>query len=44
MEGPRLDFDVAVLEAFLGSEFGEGKSARLTLERVAGGQSNPTFF
>jgi aminoglycoside phosphotransferase (APT) family kinase protein len=44
VEGPRNDFDAAVLEAFLGREFGGGKSARLTLERVAGGQSNPTFF
>jgi aminoglycoside phosphotransferase (APT) family kinase protein len=40
----QLDFDASVLEAFLGRELGEGKSARLTLERVAGGQSNPTFF
>jgi aminoglycoside phosphotransferase (APT) family kinase protein len=44
VEGARLDFEAAVLESFLGREFGGGKSSHLTLERVAGGQSNPTFF
>jgi aminoglycoside phosphotransferase (APT) family kinase protein len=44
VEDSRLDFDAAVLEAFLGRELGEGQSASLKLERVAGGQSNPTFF
>jgi aminoglycoside phosphotransferase (APT) family kinase protein len=41
---PRLEFDASVLATFLRRELGEGKGAPLTLERVAGGQSNPTFF
>lgn len=35
------DFDPAALEAFLGGRFGEGQ---MTLERIGGGQSNPTYF
>ena len=35
------DFDPAALEAFLGERFGEGM---MTLERIGGGQSNPTYF
>ncbi|NGN44520.1 phosphotransferase family protein [Mesorhizobium sp. CGMCC 1.15528] len=35
------DFDPATLAAFLGERFGEGK---MGLERIGGGQSNPTYF
>jgi aminoglycoside phosphotransferase (APT) family kinase protein len=36
------DFDVARLEAFLERQFGKAEPMRL--ERIGGGQSNPTFF
>jgi len=35
------DFDKAPLEAFLATEFG---GAPMTLERINGGQSNPTYY
>jgi len=35
------DFDLIRLKRYLGSEFGEGD---VTLERISGGQSNPTYF
>lgn len=35
------DFDPAALKGFLASRFGD---ASMTLERIAGGQSNPTYF
>jgi aminoglycoside phosphotransferase (APT) family kinase protein len=41
MTGP-ADFDVAPLKAILAGHFGE--TARLDLQRVSGGQSNPTYF
>jgi aminoglycoside phosphotransferase (APT) family kinase protein len=37
----QADFEVAALERFLGERFGPG---RLGLERIGGGQSNPTYF
>jgi aminoglycoside phosphotransferase (APT) family kinase protein len=37
-----VDFDPAALELFLADHFGERATTRLT--RVAGGQSNPTYF
>lgn len=37
----QVDFDPAALKRFLVSQFGEGPTL---LERVAGGQSNPTYF
>lgn len=38
--GP-VDFDVGALEAYLEARFGAGS---LSLERISGGQSNPTYF
>jgi len=38
--GP-VDFDVATLDAYLAGRFG---AAVLSLERISGGQSNPTYF
>ncbi|RWN36495.1 phosphotransferase family protein [Mesorhizobium sp.] len=35
------DFDPAALKAFLSNRFGD---AAMTLERIGGGQSNPTYF
>ncbi|GAA4132782.1 phosphotransferase family protein [Aminobacter aganoensis] len=35
------DFDPAALASFLTERFGKGK---MTLERIGGGQSNPTYF
>ncbi len=37
----KTDFDLPRLEAYLARQFG---TAQLHLERVAGGQSNPTYF
>lgn len=37
----KVDFDPAALEAFLGERFGKGD---MRLERIGGGQSNPTYF
>ncbi|EPX75693.1 phosphotransferase family protein [Salipiger mucosus] len=37
-----VDFDPATLEGFLREHF--GKTADFTLERISGGQSNPTYF
>ena len=37
----RIDFDPAALAAFLDARFGP---AALALERIGGGQSNPTYF
>ncbi|MFZ2103072.1 MAG: phosphotransferase family protein [Oricola sp.] len=42
MAGPVADFDVARLRAFLDETF--GASERFELERISGGQSNPTYF
>jgi aminoglycoside phosphotransferase (APT) family kinase protein len=36
-----VDFDIRALEQFLAVQFGQ---ARLRLERISGGQSNPTYF
>ena len=36
-----VDFDIAALEAFLTARFGTGQT---TIERIRGGQSNPTYF
>ncbi|WP_425097966.1 phosphotransferase family protein [Tropicibacter sp. S64] len=36
------DFDPARLEAFLAAQFGE--KAAMQVQRIAGGQSNPTYF
>ena len=36
-----LDFDTAALEAYLTTEFG---GAPTRLERINGGQSNPTYY
>jgi|SRR5882724_4455813 len=38
-----LDFDPMCLDAFLRKVLG-GLAGHMTLERIAGGQSNPTFF
>ncbi|MDP2119281.1 MAG: phosphotransferase family protein [Hoeflea sp.] len=38
--GP-VDFEVPALEAYLSTRFG---AAALSLERISGGQSNPTYF
>ncbi|MGE6743583.1 phosphotransferase family protein [Allorhizobium pseudoryzae] len=38
-----LEFDQEPLRAFLANEFG-GQGAGFSLERISGGQSNPTFF
>jgi aminoglycoside phosphotransferase (APT) family kinase protein len=38
-----LDFDPAQLARYLDAQFG-GQAAALELERIAGGQSNPTYF
>jgi aminoglycoside phosphotransferase (APT) family kinase protein len=35
------DFEPAILESFLGDRFGPG---HMSLERIGGGQSNPTYF
>ncbi len=35
------DFDIAALESYLATEFG---GAPLSLQRISGGQSNPTYF
>lgn len=37
----RIDFDPAALAAFLRERFGDGE---LSVERIGGGQSNPTYF
>ncbi len=37
----QADFDTVALEGFLANEFGD---APMTLERISGGQSNPTYF
>ncbi|WP_018430914.1 MULTISPECIES: phosphotransferase family protein [Hyphomicrobiales] len=37
----KVDFDPAALEAFLGERFGKGD---MRLDRIGGGQSNPTYF
>ncbi len=37
----KADFDPAALKAFLGERFGKGE---MRLERIGGGQSNPTYF
>ena len=37
----RPDFDPAALEAFLSDRFGRDE---MRLERIGGGQSNPTYF
>lgn len=37
----RADFDPAALDGFLRARFGDG---RMSLERIGGGQSNPTYF
>ncbi len=37
----KTDFDPAALEAFLAERFGRGE---MRLERIGGGQSNPTYF
>ncbi len=40
--GPSMvDFEITALQAFLDDTFGNGD---LSLERIAGGQSNPTYF
>ncbi|MDO6966048.1 phosphotransferase family protein [Rhizobium alvei] len=39
---PSLDFDVGALRAFLDDQF--GSSRYLEIERISGGQSNPTYF
>ena len=36
-----VDFDPAALQDYLGNQFGVGA---LSLERISGGQSNPTYF
>ncbi|MFJ5367695.1 phosphotransferase family protein, partial [Bosea sp. CER48] len=38
----KIDFDPAALAAFLDARF--GPAAALALERIGGGQSNPTYF
>lgn len=37
----KVDFELTALEAFLGERFGKGE---MQLERIGGGQSNPTYF
>lgn len=41
IELSRTDFDVAILSDWLTVEFGPGETA---VERISGGQSNPTYF
>ncbi|MBI1173330.1 phosphotransferase [bacterium] len=42
MTGPGADFDAAALPAFLAQTF--GAASRFALDRISGGQSNPTYF
>ena len=37
-----IDFDPEAMHAFLDGQF--GKSRDLEIERISGGQSNPTYF
>lgn len=43
-DGSRLEFDPARLDAFLRSALPERIAGAMSLERIGGGQSNPTFF